>query len=108
MALVQIEFVGFSEETPWLPEPQTLDALCSLMNVCNSEWGIPLSHPWDDSDWGRAGDNAHRHSGKFGRIPGWYGHQDMPPPDQHWDPGCLLWSEVFKRCAEIEAEGTGV
>jgi hypothetical protein len=43
MVLVQIEMIGFSKETPWLPDSGTLDALASLMNVCESEWGIPLS-----------------------------------------------------------------
>jgi hypothetical protein len=110
MVLVQIEMIGFSEETPWLPgetnknpNPQTLDALASLMNVCREEWGIPLSHPWPDGDYGRAGHNPHRSSGKFGKVPGWFGHGDMPDPDVHWDPGNLKWSKVFERCQELEA-----
>jgi hypothetical protein len=101
LAIVQIEMIGFSKEQPWLPDPQTLDALCSLMNVCKDEWGIPLSHPWPDGDYGRAGPNAHRSSGKLGKVAGWFGHGDMPSPDSHWDPGNLQWSKVFARCAEL-------
>jgi hypothetical protein len=111
MAIVQIEFAGYSEEQLWLPEPPTLDALCSLMNVCQREWGIPLEHPWPDGDFGLAGSsirNTHRRSGKFGHIAGWYGHGDLPDPDVHWDPGALEWSKVFARCGELEAEGAGV
>jgi hypothetical protein len=103
MVLVQIEMIGFSKETPWLPDSGTLDALASLMNVCEAEWGIPLSHPWEDGDYGRAGDNPHRHAGKFGKVAGWYGHADMPPPDVHWDPGNLQWSKVFERCHQLAA-----
>jgi hypothetical protein len=51
--LVQIEMIGYAEETLWLPggtkknpHPETLDALASLMNVCWHEWGIPLVHPF--------------------------------------------------------------
>jgi hypothetical protein len=111
MAIVQIEFAGYSEEKLWLPDPPTLDALCSLMNVCQREWGIPLEHPWEDGDFGLAGSsirNSHRRSGKFGHIAGWYGHGDLPDPDVHWDPGALEWSKVFAQCERLEAEGTGV
>lgn len=102
-ALVQVEMVGFSKEKPWLPDGQTLDALCSLMNVCEREWGIPRAHPWPDNDWGRAGERTpHRASGKFGHIAGWYGHQDVPE-NTHWDVGALQWSRVFDRCHELEA-----
>lgn len=110
LAIVQIEMVGFSEETAWLPgttaknpHPQTLEALCSLMLVCQNEWGIPLSHPWPDDDWGKAGFNTpHRASGKFGNTAGWFGHQDVPLND-HWDVGHMQWSKVFARCAELAA-----
>jgi hypothetical protein len=114
-AIVQIEMVGFSEEKPWLPgsttknpHGETLDALCSLMVVCEAEWGIPFAHPWPDGDWGRAGFHTpHRSSGKFGRVAGWYGHQDVPDND-HWDCGALKWTDVFAYCHEVAAEGTGV
>jgi len=98
MAIVQIEMAGFSKTTPWLPEPDLLDALCSLMVACNTTWGIPLSHPWPDDDWGKAGPNPHRSAGIFGKTAGWYGHQDMPFPDVHWDVGHMQWSKVFEKC----------
>ncbi|MGO9008075.1 MAG: N-acetylmuramoyl-L-alanine amidase [Beijerinckiaceae bacterium] len=101
-ALVQIEMVGFAKETPWLPDAATLDALAALMLVCRSEWGIPLSHPWPDGDYGRAGHNPHRTSGKFGAVAGWFGHADVPDPDTHWDPGNLEWSKIFAHAEAIK------
>jgi hypothetical protein len=60
--IVQIEMVGFSKKTPWLPDDETTAALASLMAACNDEYGIPLDHPWADGDFGKAGDNPHRSS----------------------------------------------
>ena len=94
-AIVQIEMIGFSKEQPWLPDDETLAALASLMAVCADEYGIPLEHPWPDGDFGKSGKNPHRSSGKYGKVPGWYGHGDCPSPDTHWDPGNLKWSEVL-------------
>src|SRR5271169_4686487 len=55
-AIVQVEMIGFSKETPWTPDDETLKALAALMAVCKVEYGIPLVHPWADGDFGRAGD----------------------------------------------------
>ena len=100
-AIVQIEMVGFSKTRPWLPDDETVAALASLMAVCQEEYGIPLEHPWADGDFGKAGDNPHRSSGKFGHTSGWYGHGDCPSPDTHWDPGNLEWSQVFNMAQQI-------
>jgi hypothetical protein len=62
--------IGFSKETPWLPDDETVSALASLMAVCASEYGIPLDHPWPDGAFGKAGNNPHRSSGKYGTISG--------------------------------------
>jgi N-acetylmuramoyl-L-alanine amidase len=94
--VVQIEMIGFSKEEPWLPDNETADALASLMAVCKQEYEIPLEHPWKDGDFGKAGKNPHRTSGKFGKIPGWFGHGDCPSPDTHWDPGNLEWSKILE------------
>ena len=106
-AIVQIEMIGFSKENAWLPDDETLSALASLMGVCASEYGIPLEHPWADGDFGKAGNNPHRSSGKYGEIPGWFGHGDCPSPDTHWDPGNLKWSVVLETAKETTG-GTGM
>jgi hypothetical protein len=80
-AIVQIEMIGFSKETPWLPDDDTVAALASLMAGCN----------------------PHRSSGKFGNIAGWYGHGDCPSPDTHWDPGNLQWSVVLGKAMQMAA-----
>ena len=103
-AIVQIEMVGFSKETPWLPDAETMEALASLMAVCAREYGIPLTHPWADGDFGKAGSNPHRASGKFGKEAGWFGHGDCPSPDTHWDPGNLEWSVVLDKAKQLETD----
>ena len=79
-------------------------ALAALMAQCAADYQIPLSHPWPDDDWGRAGPNPHRASQKFGRVAGWFGHQDVESPDVHWDPGCFQWSRIFDLARKVEVE----
>jgi hypothetical protein len=102
-AIVQIEMVGFSKETLWFTDDKTADALAHLMVVIEAEYGVPLTHPWKDGDFGKAGHNAHRSAGKFGHVAGWFGHGDMPDPDAHWDPGAFEWSKLFALATAIKA-----
>ena len=95
-AIVQVEMIGRSKEKPWLPDDETVEALASLMAACANEYAIPLEHPWPDGDFGKFGKNPHRSSGKYGSVPGWYGHGDCPSPDKHWDPGNLKWSVILQ------------
>jgi hypothetical protein len=116
-AIVQIEMTGFSKEHLWYPSGiVTLDngkvfdykdtdkALASLMIAIEKEYGVPLSHPYADDDWGKAGHNPTRSAGKFGKVAGWYGHQNMPDPDTHWDPGAFCWSKLFALAESIKAK----
>ncbi len=103
IALVQVEMIGYSKETLWVPDPQTEEALATLMAVCKAEYGIPLTHPWADGIYGRAtASDPHRAEGKFGSVAGWYGHGDCPSPDSHWDPGDLRWSHVLSMAAAMQ------
>ena len=94
-AIVQIEVVGYSKQTPWIFDDATLEPLAALLAVIKAEYAVPLAHPWPDGEYGLHGDNPHRHAGKWGVEPGWYGHGDVPQPDEHWDPGALQWSKLF-------------
>jgi hypothetical protein len=100
--LVQVEMVGFSRETPWAPDDETLEAIAALMAACHAEYGIPPLRPWTDGVFGKAyARDPHRAEGKFGHVAGWYGHGDVPSPDSHWDPGALKWSALFDRAAAM-------
>ena len=100
-AIVQIEVVGFSKQTPWIFDDATLEPLAALLATIQHEYGVPLHHPWADGDYGLYGDNPHRHAGKWGVEAGWYGHGDVPEPDEHWDPGALQWSVLFAKAASL-------
>lgn len=102
MSLVQIEVVAYSKQQPWLPDDATLQRLAAVMATCHHLFGIPLSRPWADGDWGRYGDNPHRHASFWGRVGGWYGHGDAPLPDEHWDPGNLQWGKIFNLAHTLE------
>ncbi len=107
MAIVQIEMVGFSKETPWFPDDETAKRVAAVMATCQALFALPLSHPWADGDYGRAGPNPHRTSGKWGAVAGWFAHGDVPSPDNHWDPGCLSWSRLFALAATFEPARPG-
>lgn len=103
LALVQVEVIGHSKETLWVPDEETAEALASLMAVCQAEYGIPLSHPWPDGVYGRAtAQDPHRNAGQFSTVAGWFGHGDVPSPNSHWDPGALAWSQIFKMAKAVE------
>lgn len=48
LAIVQVEVIGYSKETPWFFDDETSEAMASLMAVCYAEYGIPLSRQWAD------------------------------------------------------------
>jgi hypothetical protein len=106
LAIVQVECIGYAEEKSWQFQEQVQELIASLMMACEAEYGIPLSRPWPDGVYGRArASDPHRQEGKFGHIPGWYGHGDIPDND-HWDPGNLRWSELFSRARDLKAKSS--
>ena len=83
-AIVQIELVGFSKRTLWLPDAATCRILAALMAELVKD-GIPL----------RRGGDGTRSSSNWTRNAGWFGHGEIPEND-HWDPGALNWPELFR------------
>lgn len=87
-ATVQVELVGFSHKTLWLPDPGVTDTLAHLYAVCNAEYGIALKHT----------PNPKRNRLIYADGTGWFGHADVPDqPSGHWDPGMLNYTTLFAR-----------
>ena len=93
----QIEVVGYSKTTPYSFDPQVSDALAALLAQLKVDAQIPLSRPFPDTmpplPWS-VRSFARRHSGKWGHVPGWYGHVEVPG-NSHWDPGALEWADLL-------------
>ncbi|HEY0460526.1 MAG TPA: SH3 domain-containing protein [Pyrinomonadaceae bacterium] len=104
-AAVQIEMVGFSKETPWLPPDSALLPVLAIMRwAAESPIDIPLRRPSDEwlddcSDvpkpWA-VKSNRRRTSGLWSRQKGWYMHMEVPGND-HWDCGAIRWTDIFNR-----------
>jgi len=102
-AAVQIEMVGFSKDTPWLPPESSLLPVLAIMRwAAESPIDIPLRRPseeWLDNcldvpkPWATA-NNERRKSGIWAGAKGWYMHMEVPGND-HWDCGALKWKEIF-------------
>jgi hypothetical protein len=97
IARVQIEVAGYSQEQPYLFDAKTTDALAWLLTVLKDEAGIPLTRPFPDKmpakPWATREFNR-RKAGKWGKVPGWYGHVEIPG-NSHWDPGALKWGALL-------------
>jgi hypothetical protein len=89
---VQIEIVGFSKHTLWLPPKPLSTALAVLMYEMKEQAGIPYHHAV-----------AHRSMAVWPKVSGWLGHEDVPEND-HWDPGNLNWPVLFALWAAQEED----
>lgn len=112
-ARVQIEMVGFSKQTLWLPERATLEPTIAVLAYCAQELSIPLIVPndWPDdvSDmkgqiW--ATNNRRRKLAAAGDWPkklGWWMHLEVPlqGPSWHWDCGALRRTEMLSMAAHL-------
>jgi hypothetical protein len=104
-AVAQIEMVGFSSTSPWLPADDVVDALASLMLTLRDEAGVPIERPFKDTmprlPWATTAFKR-RKSGKWGTVAGWFGHVEVPE-NSHWDPGAIRWADILERCQELDA-----
>jgi hypothetical protein len=102
----QIEVAGKSQQTAWLPDPQTADALADLMATLKLTADIPLTRPFPEKmppqPWAAA-NFKRRQAGKWGRTAGWFGHVEVPE-NAHWDPGSLQWGKLLTRAKKYAGQ----
>jgi hypothetical protein len=102
----QIEVAGKSQESPWLPDPQTADALADLMATLKLTADIPLTRPFPEKmppkPWA-ATNFKRRQAGKWGRTAGWFGHVEVPE-NAHWDPGNFQWGKLLARARKYAGQ----
>jgi hypothetical protein len=95
VVIAQIELVGVSQQSKWLPAPPVEDALASLYAVLYAATGIPLVHVA----------NLRRSPKRWQEKPGWYGHADVPE-NNHIDPRGLNYASVFALAGELAVTPT--
>lgn len=91
LCVAQIELVGFSQKTTWLPDPGVLDMLAHLYAELAKQTALPLKHI-----------AAKRNRTMFESTAGVYGHADVPDqPAGHWDPGALDYVTLLAAAKRI-------
>jgi hypothetical protein len=95
IATVQVELVGFSKRTLWLPDPGVTEALAHLYAAVNTACKIPLKHVA----------NPKRDRIVWADGTGWFGHADVADqPLGHWDPGLLDYKTLFVAAQKLLTE----
>jgi len=107
LARIQIEIIGFSSRTSWLPDSSfQVDALAAIKELAHDELDVPRQHVWPDKQDGSVDDMAQeayvRRQSKFPQQAGWYAHVEIPEND-HWDWGSLRWDDLQGGADMVEA-----
>ncbi len=105
--LVQIELVGFAAESRFWPDEAWRNIAEDVIKPLEDNFGIPrralgfkdgrdgISPPLatEDSPIRLSWDELRDYSG-------WLGHQHLPAPDEHWDPGAVQIGKIFAYVGE--------
>ena len=108
-AACQIEMVGHSQQTLWLPPDSSLRPTVAIMRWAAGEpLSIPLRRPldaWRDdcSDcalpWAVTTNARRRTQDVWPREKGWYMHMEVPV-NHHWDCGALRMRDMLQMAAQ--------
>ena len=108
-AACQIEMVGFSQQTLWLPPDGSLRPVVAIMRwAAGDPLNIPLRRPldaWLDecSDcalpWAVTTNKRRKTQDVWPREKGWYMHMEVPV-NHHWDCGALRMRDMLRMAAE--------
>lgn len=103
-AALQIEMVGFSKQTLWMPPQSSLAPVVAIMRWAKGDpLNIPLRRPvdaWldDCSDvalpWAVSSNARRKAQNIWPKVTGWYMHMEVPV-NNHWDCGALRFREML-------------
>lgn len=105
--VIQIEIVGFASQTQWWAQTIYNNIAKDVIKPLEDLVGIPrkaLKFYGEDAGFPLAvSDSPIRLSpGSLRNYRGWLGHQHIPTPDVHWDPGKFQIQKCFNAIAAIE------
>lgn len=108
-AALQIEMVGRSKQTLWLPPDSSMLPVVAIMRwAVNDPLNIPLKRPvdaWLDDctdvqlPWAKTNNARRIAQNIWPKVTGWYMHMEVPVND-HWDCGALRLREMLAMAAQ--------
>jgi hypothetical protein len=105
--MIQVELVGFAAETRNWPEEALRNVAIDVVAPLEQYFKIPRRIIWHGFKDGRDGITlAVANSpirldwAQLRDFSGWLGHQHLPSPDTHWDPGALPMARIFSYLTE--------
>lgn len=103
-AALQIEMVGFSKQTLWMPPQSSLAPVVAIMRwAVGDPLNIPLRRPvdaWLDNctdvalPWAVSSNARRKAQNIWPKVTGWYMHMEVPV-NNHWDCGALRLREML-------------
>jgi hypothetical protein len=115
--MVQIELVGFAAESRFWPDQAWRNIAEDVIKPLEDHFGIPRRIIWHGFKDARDGIYPYLSSTaspirlnatQLRDFAGWLGHQHLPAPDEHWDPGALQLQKAFAYLEEDMATGADV
>lgn len=107
--MVQIELVGFAAESRFWPDQAWRNIAEDVVKPLEDHFGIPRRIIWHGFKDARDGIYPYLSStaspirlnaAQLRDFAGWLGHQHLPSPDEHWDPGALQLQKAFAHLEE--------
>ena len=108
---VQIEIAGFSKQSLWLPDKETVARLAAVMAYASKFHDIPLVVPndWQDNcsdmplPWAARNSRRKWAESNWPNVRGWWMHLEIPGqgPSWHWDCGAIKRTVLIQKAGEF-------
>lgn len=105
--MVQVELVGFAAETRNWPEQALRNIAADVIAPIEAAFRVPRTVIWHGFKDSRDGivlatpnSPIRLSAAQLRDFSGWLGHQHLPAPDNHWDPGALPIARILSFLSE--------